>query len=627
MRNWLYLEDGSPRWKDLATRRAALVTLVPLIYYATVIRWKFTFGDGPELLAAAYNMGNSHPSGYPLWTLLSWLPAHLPGISPYWNVSFALSAVPTAVAVLFIYLTTLELKVSWPVAMLAAWSWAANFHVIYLASRVEVYALHCMFLAITFYTFTRFAKGDGPRWAYLCVTAVCLGLTNHLTSAFLIAPVTIGLIIIDRKWFFTFKTIGRLLGISAACSSVYLYLPLQAMANHGDTVSWNDPQTLERFWFHVSGKEYSIFRDTSKIQQGLNQFVASLDARFFPGAIFLSLLGIWETWIRGRVVLFVLLLFVFSMVGYIVVYPINDIETYYTGIYVGVVILMALGGDWLASARLPEAKSGWGVTIAFTLCLVGLGSLMVRGYKNHYAEAVAQDMSEQVYAGVKQPAIIFSSVDGHSFPLWYQRFVNHPDDKFIPIDRVMYRLDNKLWYREWFRTWYPWVKWPSEAEFNRGTWEQWLIDHNPDVNFYAMLNSPWSGSNSHAVNRGWHFELMDGKWTDHRESASRMAKHIYTSTYKRFQKRSYMLESLTSYKRGEERIACVAEWLDHPGIVADWKFFGPNGEVVKFKPHEIPKGSNMSWEFLEKKDQTPGKWRCEVKAPKEPLLTVEFTIQ
>jgi len=75
----------------------------PFLYYVALIRVRYTFGDGPELMTAAKTFGVAHPSGYPLWTLLAMIPAHIPWPSPYWHLSVWLSALPTAATCLLIY--------------------------------------------------------------------------------------------------------------------------------------------------------------------------------------------------------------------------------------------------------------------------------------------------------------------------------------------------------------------------------------------------------------------------------------------------------------------------------------------------------------------------------------------
>jgi hypothetical protein len=437
------------------------VGLVPFLWFAALIRVKFTYGDGPELLLAAKNLGGAHPSGYPLWTVLAHIPAQIPWPSPFWVTAVTMSALPTAITASVLYTLGRELGVRRGFAATLGLVWAFGATVAYLATRIEVYALHSMFAALSLLFLWRFLTNTNIRDARLSVLFVCLGLTNHLTTALLIIPVVIGLLLADYKQILKPRNVAIFLGIAAACASIYLYLPWQAMANVGDRISWNDPQTLERFWFHVSGQEYSIFRGTAKIAANLKDFVQSSESAYFPGILVISVLGAIElAWRNWRFLVAILLIFV-SFLAYIATYTINDISTYYTILHMLIVVTAGVGFEWFLKSRFQE-KHEWIVNLVLVGCLVWVVDLAWRSRVNHWREALAEDMSAQVIADMKDPSIIFTSVDGHSFPMWYQRFANHTERQMLPIDTVMFGLANKTWYRDWFRTHFNWVKWPDE---------------------------------------------------------------------------------------------------------------------------------------------------------------------
>ena len=421
-----------------------LVFVVTLIAYTALIRTEITYGDGPELLTAAYMLGGPHPSGYPLFTMLGYIPSHLPVFTPFFNLAFALSALPGAVSVTALVAILRKLDVAVPIAIIAAGAWGANTHVVYQSTRVEVYSLHCMFIALTFWAMLTFAKGGTLRWAYLTVLFVCLGLTNHLTSVFLVVPVTVALVLIRRQEILKPKPIAIMFGIAGACASVYGYLPLQAMANTGDRMSWNDTQTFERFWFHVSGAEYSIFRRYDKILPTLEKYATSLDQSFFPGVLLACIVGAYEWATKHWKVLFVVVGFELTYLGYVGTYPIRDVATYYTALYIPIALLIGVAGQWFADKRFFEKhsapihqKMGQAALVAGYIWIAGL---YYNSISNRWREGLAGGMSEQVVADLKEPALVFASVDGHSFPMWYQKYVEHPDEKFVMVDTVMYHL-------------------------------------------------------------------------------------------------------------------------------------------------------------------------------------------
>ncbi len=601
-----------------------------LVYYASLIRVQFTFGDGPELLTAMYTLGGPHPSGYPLFTMLGFIPAQIGIPSPWWLASFCTAAIPGALAAGFLYLILRETRVIRPVAVLGALSYALNTHIVYQATRVEVYALHCFLGAVALWSIAVFLRLGEKKYAYIATLFTCLALANHLTSAFLIVPITIGMLMGNPKEIVKPKTIITLLAIALLCSTIYLYLPIQAMTNTGDKISWNDPQVLERFWFHVSGKEYSMFRRFDKIPQTLNKFHTSLNNTFFPGILVVCALGLFEIFLKRWKLLIVIFLFSVSTMGYVATYPINDISTYYSLIFFVAIFLFANGVSWLVSVRFAGDEQNKKVfslrVVAVVISLAWIIGLAYTSRKNGYKEAVAQEMSEAIMRDIEDPAIIFTTVDGHTFPMWYQAYVANPDRKMIPIDAVMFKLKNKQWYRNFFFDNFHDVKWPTNELAQKGNWKEWMIENNPDINFYALMDSPWKSSKSWAENRGWHVKLHRGQ-PEKAADATKYAKHIYVAREKVFGSSKYFYDTETIHKKGAGKIACVAEWTKHPGISADWSIKGPNDELFIFKDHKIPKGSNQSWEYLEKDQQSVGTWTCNVSRKGEKTLQKTFVIE
>lgn len=624
--------------KRLAKTPDFWIIVIPLIYYGALIRPEITFGDGPELLVAMVRLGGAHPSGYPLFTLLGAVVAQLPGWQ-FWNVAFMLSAVPGAICIWAIYRFMCEFGVRQPTSALAALAYGMNWHVSYQATRIEVYSLHCMLIALALLCLAKFWRPRQPlvpeppdiRWAYGAVLCTCLALTNHLLSAFMIPTVVLGLIAADWRRILKPKTIAIFMGIAAACASIYAYLPIQAMLNTGDRVSWNDPQTLERFWFHVSGKEYSIFRtfELDKVLPTAEKIWNSANNTFFSGVVVVAIIGAFDWALKHARSFAVVMLFLVFTVGYVSTYQINDISTYFTGIFLPLAVGFGFGADWLLRMRFFEDRRerwlSYGLhVIVLAACVGWVIGLGWNARSHYYREALAIDMSNSVMARMEDPAMIFTSVDGHTFPMWYQVYIAEPDRKVAVIDTVMIHLKNKQWYRDHLRKAYPWITWPDDEKLLGSHWRQWLIDNNPEIKPYALLHHRWPEARSYPVSLGWFYEIVNGT-EGKAEKGQRMARHIYLAKEAR-PGQVYFHSSWDSYKAGEGKIACVVEWWKHSTFIAKWRFLGPNGELYEFNNHEIPKDSNLSWEYLLPDQQVPGKWTCEVEAPNNPLLTLDFEI-
>jgi hypothetical protein len=606
-----------------------LIFVMAATYYALMISTRFTYGDGPELLVAAHNLGVSHPSGYPLYTMIAHVLTYLPG-SDYFCVALVLSAFTTAAAAAILHSLLLRAGVSSHYSAVAVLGWTTHFQVVYQATRVEVYGLHCLFVALALYGVVRFEFDRDLRWVSVAVFGVCLGLANHLTIAFLILPVLLSLTWVAPSMMWSSRAIGTCTAIAALSAMIYLYLPLAALREPEHALLWNDPKTVQRFWFHVTGQEYAIFRDYDKMVPFFQRFFRTLEKAYFPGMLLIGLLGCIEWWVRARKSALCFLLFTLSILGYVSTYRIGDLSTYYPAIYIPLTCVFAMGLTWIAEVRLGPChhRRRWmhgGVVI---LCAVGVAWQGYRSWSNAYSERLAEDMSEAVMSDLEEPALVFTSIDAHTFPMWYQTLVRHPQRQVIVVDRVLFHLENKEWYRAYLRRAYPSVKWPSTEVATRSGWETWLIENNADLNLYGLLQNPWRHSGSHTVLRGWHHRIVPGP----RPSANRDAgvRHVYTSRLKRFRRKPYFLQAGATYAYADdpgEAVACVVDWWPHSDLDATWTFRGPGGRKVVFENHRVPKNSNLSWEVLKASEQVPGHWTCEVTAPGKPSIVTRFELK
>ncbi len=621
-------------------RRIALGMFALLaVYYGVMTPVEFTVGDGPELVLAAYTLGNPHPSGYPLFSILGFFASNAPGPSEYWNTSFFLSALTTAGAATFLFLTLRRLAIGVTAASLAAFAWAFASPIVYQATRVEVYGLHCLFVGAALWAGVTMLKVQRPErdeeptpngtpffWASLTVAFVCLGLTNHLTSVFLVVPVVLAIALADHKMLLSPKNIAIFAAIAAAGAAVYAYLPLTAMANTGDRLSWNDPQTLDNFLHHVTGAEYAKHRNFNNLGPSLMKFLRRFDAAFFPGIAVLSGLGLYEIASRRWRAFIPLALIAGSMLIYVGSYQINDIATYDPPIYFIFLVAAGAAVDWLLQVRFKEnewepfAKQAALVAVAAIVILSGW-----RSRTNQWKELLGHDHSTTVWEAVEKPAIIFSDLDRHTFPLWYQAMVLRPEDDVVAFDSVMLTHPEMKWYRAFLMKRYPNFKFPTDEVIKKENWRDWMIRNNPEHNPYVILAQPWRGRATHAVLRGPYHQVFDGRPDKPVGKLERKTSMLFMANYKRAHGNTYWTNMKSTFKLGEP-IACVTEWMDHDGIDPTWKLVGPDGAEVTYKKHPVPKGSNLSWEYFPQDQQKVGTWECQVFLSNDDKISIEFEI-
>ncbi len=114
----------------------------------------------------------------------------------------------------------------------------------------------------------------------------------------------------------------------AGFALVYMYLPLAA--SRSPLMNWGDPRTFERFWWHVSGRQYQVFLSSSPDQvarqavEFLKLAVHEFGPGWLPAAFVLSGLGFFELFRRDRTAFWFLVLIIVCDLGYALNYEIAE---------------------------------------------------------------------------------------------------------------------------------------------------------------------------------------------------------------------------------------------------------------------------------------------------------------
>ena len=75
-------------WRQLEYLIGSSVALLALIVYIITLCPTVSFIDSGELATVAYTLGIAHPTGYPLFSLIGWVFAHLPlGFRPIYQLN------------------------------------------------------------------------------------------------------------------------------------------------------------------------------------------------------------------------------------------------------------------------------------------------------------------------------------------------------------------------------------------------------------------------------------------------------------------------------------------------------------------------------------------------------------
>lgn len=215
-------------WTRADVLAGLLTGLVSFAVYAWTAAPNVTLLDSGEFIAAAQHFGVPHPTGYPLWTLLTWIFLLLPLGNAAWEVAI-FSGVCAALAVgLATALTRSSLR--WLMGeALEPWRglatilsvtcgllFAFSFSMWSQATIAEVYALHALMIGLflsALYVWLR--RPDSLGYLLLAFFLLALSFSNHHLSVAMAPLPFIAVLLVRRGMFLELVLAGLLTALLA----------------------------------------------------------------------------------------------------------------------------------------------------------------------------------------------------------------------------------------------------------------------------------------------------------------------------------------------------------------------------------------------------------------------------
>ena len=236
------------------------------VYLCTIIPTAIDQDSG-ELVAAAHVLGITHPTGYPLWTMLGRAFDLLPiGHTSAYRVAL-LSAVSAAAAAAVVCWLTASLTGLLLPAVFSGVAFAFWFPVWSQAVRAEVYGLAGLLFTLFVWALWRWDHGRSPRQLYWVALAAGFVGMHHRTAFLAAAPALAVAFWLTRPR--GAKVWARAALAFAAPFLCYLYLPIRAAAR--PPMNWGNPDTLDRFVAHVFARQYSRWAFMNPLDAALQQ--------------------------------------------------------------------------------------------------------------------------------------------------------------------------------------------------------------------------------------------------------------------------------------------------------------------------------------------------------------------
>ena len=249
----------------------AVVFLISLVVFTLTLCPSVPGGDAGELITCACNAGIPHPPGYPTLLILGrFVLTILPFGTPAWKMNF-LSAVCSATAALFIYLTALDMtRASRAAAGTAALSWAFSPLIWEYSVTAEVFSLNNCMTSIFLFIYGRnclerekeaaFGVGDSchtSRFYLRCgAFMVGLGLTNQHTLSLFAIPLIL-MVVCQEIERLSIAWIGLVTFDFLCGMSPYLLLVIQSVTP--PIFSWGNLASVDGFLTHFLRSEYGTF--------------------------------------------------------------------------------------------------------------------------------------------------------------------------------------------------------------------------------------------------------------------------------------------------------------------------------------------------------------------------------
>jgi hypothetical protein len=492
---------------------AAAISFICLAVYVPTVCPIVSFTDNGELATVATTLSIAHPTGYPLFTLLGRIASMIPIVDPiiYRLNLFAAFVTAVSIGVFFKVVREMQRTSFFSAAEKKQESGRQSFNnllsaigsslllafsstVWSQATSLEVYALHLLLILLAMFFFIRGVeeqlRESGSTSRNLMAFSFVLGLsfTNHMTTV-LLAPGFLYLYFAvlggaENSWRrLMLMTPFFILGLS-----VYLFLPIRSSSN--PPLDWGNIDSLERFWWHVSGKQYRVwmFEGWSVAKKQLAVFVNDFSSEFsYPSWLFIAF-GFANSWRAPKRFVLLLLLFATCLL-YSVNYDIHDINSYFLLAFVSVALVLCSGFArtfWVLPERL---RKGW-IFASFTVGLVAVQFYSNRSRVDASEDRLASSIAVESLEKLPPNALVISGLwDFFVSPMYYFQIVEGKRNDIVVVDKSL--LQNRVWYFNQLRMNFPEIYARSEREIETFLIELEKFEHGTPYEF-RLIQSRWN---------------------------------------------------------------------------------------------------------------------------------------
>jgi hypothetical protein len=340
-----------------------------VFYVETLLPGIDSFGDITKAQFVGYLLGTTHPTGYPLYLMLSWAYTHLPLPGSLAYRMNLLSAVFATLALVFVYLAQRQLRVRPAAALIGAAALGFS-HTFWSQSVIaEVYALNSLFIAALLWSLIRYALTRERRWFFISAAIYCASFDHHMTVITLLPAFAVLTLATEPAILKSPKAVLGTLGMIIAAASLYLY-PLWR-THAGSLYLEYHIHNFKELSNYIGGERYRRVM----FQFGFMKLLFSRAPRFVGQLVGeLGVLAVFAAWgigaCRPRLVRAGLSLALLGEFIWVLGYNIPDIAIYMIPVVLVMSIFVGVGVE--AALRALPGWRGWATFAGAAACLVVL---------------------------------------------------------------------------------------------------------------------------------------------------------------------------------------------------------------------------------------------------------------
>jgi len=392
-----------------------LVFLVGAVYARTLLPGIHQWGDITKAQFLGKFLGMTHPTGYPLYILLTAPIARVPIGSLAWRIN-AFSAICGLAAVVLTYGIARQQRVRPILAAIVAGALAFSKTAWSQFVVAEVYALNALLVAGVLFLLLRWLHTGNTKWFLAACGVYALSFGNHLTMVTLLPAFAMATILGPWRRILRPSIVGVVALFIALGAAQYGYLFLASSSNSlyleyrigdfGELVEFVSGERYRRRMFAFDWKESLTAR--------LPRFVAQLVRDLGPLAL-LAPLGLTTNktatvagaeGVRLARADVVLLLAAVGQLVWLIGYDIRDIEVYAIPLTLIVAVFAGQALETIAS----ESTDFWAPSLAVAIGVSALFPLPFVNRPSHVSSARFVERIEENLSVMGRDAVILDPI-------------------------------------------------------------------------------------------------------------------------------------------------------------------------------------------------------------------------